>query len=181
MSEAYLQLEAVTPSAVIGHTIEGRVPMYWYGDAETGHPVTQFAVIKWAVANAMRACGLRRDTANPTHEELDEAKLSGACVPSVTPVRGALKSDDVEAVSAGLRLALSELPREKALALLAGIEAFKASDAVREFDAVGVARKVMLEHLTANGMGVNKARAELSALAGDVLGSVNATRSMFTA
>jgi hypothetical protein len=73
------------------------------------------------------------------------------------------------------------LPREKAEALLAGIEAFKGSDAVREFDAVGVARKVMLEHLTASGMGVNKARAELSALAGDVLGSVNATRSMFTA
>jgi hypothetical protein len=180
VSQAWIELANVTPSEVIGYTPEG-VALYWYGDDETGHEVTEFAVIKWAVANAMRACGLRRDTANPTHEELDEAKIASACVPSVVPVRGALKSDDVEAVSAGLRLALSELPREKAVALLAGIEAFKGSDAVREFDAVGVARAVMLEHLTASGMGVNKARAELSALAGDVLGSVNATRSMFTA
>lgn len=180
VNEAYLQLDKVTPSEVIGYTPEG-VALYWYGDDETGHEVTQYAVIKWAVANAMRACGLRRDTENPTHEELNAEKHAHALAPSVAPVRGALKSDDVEAVSAGLRLALSELPRDKAEALLAGIEAFKGSDAVREFDAVGVARAVMLEHLTANGLGINKARAELSTLAGEVLGSVNATRSAFTA
>jgi hypothetical protein len=178
--ESYLTITARL-GAPIAFTIAEHAPVFWYGDDETGHPVTAFAVVKWAVRDAMQRNGLRRSQENPTDESLDIERHSHAHVPSVTTVRGALKSDDVETVSAGLRVALSELPDYQAHALVNAFRVFRESSAEREFDAVGQARAVLMDGLRESGLSRDKARLAVSALAGDVLGTINATRDMFNA
>jgi len=178
--ESYLSITAKL-GAPIAYTIDGQVPVYWYGDNVTGHPVTAYAVIKWAVSDALRANGLRRDQDNPTDESLDLDRHAKALVPSVTPVRGALKSDDVETVSAGLRLAMGELPRAQAVALANAFRVFRESQAVREYDAVSLAKVELMAGLRGAGLSRDKARETMQALAGDVLGTINATRGAFNA
>lgn len=182
VSEAWLKFGAIVEGlgAPIAFTIAEHAPVYWYGD-EDGHPVSVFTVCKWAVLDGMRACGLRRDTKNPTHEELDADKLAHALAPRLSMYRGTARVDDVDSVHAGIEMTLKGLTPQRAHALRVMFATFNADTSEREFDAVGHARKVALEVLRQDGQGVNKARAELAELAGDVVANIDAMREALNA